>query len=321
MAKTKTSITGVSENLSDSIQQNIEKEKKNIILPLAGIKIGISVSDSDDYHQLGFSEIHQKDITIEFTRYLLSNGAHLVYGGDLRLGGYTAAFSEIAFQYRKIEEKNEMLFTNYFGWPIHLKLKSSDEAYFKRNRVKIKKIGRPEEAPEQLDAVQILPDSIENRFYWAKSMAKMRIQMTSGSMARIFLGGRTKKYTGFYPGIIEEAYLALAAKQPIYLIGAFGGATAYIVRAFKGESAQKLANELLGEYPTINELYNYADGIQHQYLSITSIFSYFVKTGLKGISKLNKLTEEQNEILFTTTHFPEIIYYTLVGLNKTAKSL
>ena len=77
MSKTSANIIAQSDEIEDILSQNTLKDKR----------IGISVSDSDDYKELGFSENHQKDITIELTRYILVNGGHLVYGGDLRKEG------------------------------------------------------------------------------------------------------------------------------------------------------------------------------------------------------------------------------------------
>lgn len=319
MAKKKANISGVSLNLSQSISKDIADEIKEIKLPLGNRRIGISVSDSEEYGELGYSKIHQKDITVETTRYLLVNGAHLVYGGDLRQDGYTYAFSELAFQYRKKELDSKMHYTNYFGWPIHLKLENSDDATFKRNRVRIIKVEPPTEVPIELRSTPLPPSSPENKYYWAKSMTKMRKEMVENCDARILIGGKLSDYKGFFPGIIEEASFALEQKQPIYLIGAFGGATSILIRAIKGEKVSKLENELLEWYPSLRELYDTCAKRKDSVPTISSNIQKFQQLGLKGLSKINRLTSEQNEILFETKHFSEIIFYTLAGLKKSFK--
>jgi hypothetical protein len=316
MKKTKSNIAGISENLSNSINEDIEL-KQHVISPLDKISVGISVSDSDEYLQMGFSKIHQRDITIELTRYLLLNGAHLVYGGDLRKEGYTNAFSELSFQYRKRNDKNEMLFTNYFAWPIHLDMKLSDEAEYKRNRVIIEKVGCAKEVPLKFRNIFAKPDSLQNKFYLAKSLSKMRHEMVSKCNARIFLGGKTSQYSGFYPGIIEEAYLTLIAKQPTYLIGAFGGATAYVIRALKGEKPQKLADEIAELFPAANEIIDYGKKKKSDYITTKDLFVQMSKIGIKNVIKVNNLNEDENETLFATKHFYEIMYFILLGLNRT----
>ena len=42
---------------------------------------------------------------------------------------------------------------------------------------------------------------------------------------RVCLGGRTSGFEGREPGVAEEARLALQYRKPLYLLGAFGGAT------------------------------------------------------------------------------------------------
>lgn len=316
MPRKKANVSGISSNLSKSIAKDIAIEAKEADLPLSNKRIGISVSNSEEYRELGFSEIHQKDITVEATRYLLANGAHLVYGGDLRQGGYTYAFSELAFQYRRKDKDSTMHYTNYFGWPIHLRLKNSDEALFKRNRVKVVKVEVPKEVPADLQGTQILPATPEDKYYWALSMTKMRREMISDCNARIFIGGKLSNYMGFYPGIIEEAYLSVEQKQPIYLIGAFGGATSVLIRAIKGESVKDLVNEILEWHPTAQDIYKMAVERNIVIPSVRSILEKFHKMGIKGLSKYNKLSKEQNEILFDTKHLNEMILYTLLGLKK-----
>ena len=43
--------------------------------------------------------------------------------------------------------------------------------------------------------------------------------------ARIVLGGKLDGYKGAMPSVVEETLLALAAKQPVFLVGGFGGCT------------------------------------------------------------------------------------------------
>lgn len=316
MPTKKANVSGISSNLSKSISKDIAIEEKETMLPLSKRRIGISVSDSEEYHELGFSEIHQKDITVEATRFLLANGAHLVYGGDLRNGGYTYAFSELAFQYRRREKSSTMLYTNYFGWPIHLNLKHSDEATLKRNRVKVAKVEAPKEVPPKLRNKKIKPDTRENKYYWAMSMSKMRKEMIANCDGRILIGGKLSSYKGFLPGIIEEAYMAIEQNQPIYLIGAFGGASSILIRAIKGENVNELEREVMEWYPELEDLHKVASENGQVIPSIKFILEKFHKMGLGGLSKINKLSKEQNEILFQTRHLNEMILYVLLGLKK-----
>lgn len=315
MATKKNNILGISNSSAKIIAAADAKEDLITSQSLKDKRIAISVSNSEEYEELGFSKYHQKDITLELTRYLLVNGAYLVYGGDLREDGYTHFFSELSFQYRNKEEHNNIHYTNYFGWPIYNLLKNSDEAQYKKNRVEIKKCKVPKEVPESMKGQFVIADSIKNRFFWALSMTQMREEMIKGTSARILIGGALSNYKGFYPGILEEGYLSLKANQPLFLIGAFGGATGMMIRAVRGENEKKLADEVFDKFPSVKELYKYT-GDKEINKKMQAMFAYFKKIGVGGLSALNGLTNEQNELLFDTIHFHEMIYYVLIGLKR-----
>jgi len=64
--------------------------------------------------------------------------------------------------------------------------------------------------------------------------------------ARIVLGGKTQGYSGFMPGVFEEALLALEHGIPLYVLGGFGGA------------AEALAQALLAPGPSRHEAFTVA---------------------------------------------------------------
>src|SRR3974390_3045194 len=100
---------------------------------LAGRAVAVSVSDSPDLAFLGFGEQHLRDATSEVARHLLIAGAHLLYGGDLRPGGFTEVLLELIARYRpevlhEAHDYNENgesagpAVTNYLPWPVHMSL-------------------------------------------------------------------------------------------------------------------------------------------------------------------------------------------------------
>ncbi|RBN36165.1 hypothetical protein DMN50_36905, partial [Priestia megaterium] len=68
----------------------------------------------------------------------------------------------------------------------------------------------------------------------------MREQMNEDIDIRLIIGGKTKGYKGRYPGLVEEAYLALKSNKPIFLIGAFGGAARCIIEAIENGKTNEL---------------------------------------------------------------------------------
>jgi len=145
----------------------------------------------------------------------------------------------------------------------------------------------------------------------------MREEMEVQCHARIFIGGRTSGYKGKCPGILEEFLIAIKHNHPVYLIGAFGGITSEIINVLKNEVAESFTNEYHlenAEYKKMFESYNqkHPDNIidYDQYRSIIQ------DIGVKGISDLNGLTEDENLRLATTPHVSEIVFLILKGLTR-----
>jgi len=89
--------------------------------------IAISISDSPDMPLLGLSEQHLSDAMTEISRHLLALGSRIVYGGDLRINGFTSLLFELVSRHRRDadegDERPSVL--NYLAWPVHMQ---KDEA-------------------------------------------------------------------------------------------------------------------------------------------------------------------------------------------------
>ena len=314
---TEKNISGVSDNISGSIDNSIlfKEQRKTEELLLNGKNIGISISDSPNLLQLGYSSVHLQDAAIEFARYLLVHGATLIYGGDLRKDGFTNLFSELAKLYTTKETYDQFHFKNYFAWPIHLKLTKSDELDFKQKKVEIVKSPLPEDLKINV-ATFLEPDTNENKSIWAKSISSMRQTMNDDCNARIFLGGQVQNFKGKYPGIIEEAYLALNKNIPVYFIGAYGGATDEIIKLISNKPAHSLSEAFQFSNKDYQEFYNYWNTHQEAKIDYKQLSEFFTDYGLKRICDHNGLDEEENKRLFTTNNLAEMIFYVLKGLTK-----
>ena len=82
-------------------------------------------------------------------------------------------------------------------------------------------------------------DEAEQDYFTARCLTAMREEMTRHVDARVLLGGKTFGFQGKYPGLVEEAYLAMAAPlpRPVYLVGAFGGAARAVIDALRRKPA------------------------------------------------------------------------------------
>lgn len=277
-------------------------------------KIAISISDSEDIFQLGFSDIHVKDSMIEFARHLLMQGATMLYGGDLRNEGFTEIFSDISYEYKSSKDVENPSFINFFPWPIQLNIKQEDVIQFKKKRVGVVKVGL-EESLTVDKSIFISPDTIENKYSWAKCLTKMRNEMNKALDARIIIGGRNAGYKGKMAGVIEETIIALNSKKPTYIIGVFGGASFKMIEAItKKENAIDINAPFynVDEFLEFKEYYN--KNSKSDSIDLENVNEFFKKLTVKDLN--NGLSDEENERLFITPHIPEVIYLVLKGLKN-----
>ncbi|EAM3022343.1 hypothetical protein CHZ52_24050 [Salmonella enterica] len=189
--------------------------------------IAISISDSPDMPLLGLSEQHLSDAMTEISRHLLALGSRIVYGGDLRINGFTSLLFELVSRHRRDadegDERPSVL--NYLAWPVHMQ-KDEAELIALSNHlsgmaelVLFDRDGSQLQLQERIQRAVVTP--LEDD--WRIGLTAMRNAMLRDTHARIVLGGRIEGYKGTMPGIAEEALMSIKAKQPLFIMGGFGG--------------------------------------------------------------------------------------------------
>ena len=275
---------------------------------LAARTIGLSISDSPDLKRLGFGPEHLQDAMIEFARFFLASGATLAYGGDLRKGGFTRMLFELAETHKRNSDKpSYQRIVNFLAWPIHLDLREDEQAKhkqivdFRRCQIPVD-LGIDQQTP-------LPPDTPEHRYIWARCLTAMREEINGFVNARLLMGGQLKGYKGKYPGLAEEAYLALRDSKPLFLVGGFGGCTAAVIEAIQGKQPEALSEKFQLEdanYRELFELYNErvtADpNTGQQPIDYGELVQFFNAKGIAGLN--NGLTEEENRRLLTTPLVP-----------------
>jgi hypothetical protein len=270
---------------------------------LAGRAIAISISDSPDMPVLGLGKEHLEDAMTEIARHLLALGARLLYGGDLREGGFTQLLFELINRHRRNSEQDDskVAATNYLAWPVHIAITAAQLSEL-ANALN----GTAEIVRLQLDGTILTAKhwtrrskAPATREEWAEGLTAMRRTMAASSNARIVLGGRVEGYKGRMPGVAEEALMAIERKQPLYLLGGFGGCGADIARTigfaipradradnwpghkrFVGRKAQDLNNGL-----TVDESATLA-ATTHVDEAVTLILRGLIRiSGLEGLKK------------------------------------
>lgn len=253
--------------------------------------IAVSTSESPDMPGLGLQAEHLRDAMTEIARHTLALGAKLVYGGDLRTGGFSDLLFELAARYRRDTSSARKLgVTNYLAWPVHIQKKAEQlehEAADLAGTAELRlltldgdNIGLKER--QKLESCE--PTEAE----WATGLSAMRHKMLAETHARIILGGRVDKFKGDMPGIAEEALYSLEANQPLYVMGGFGGCARDVA-----EAIGMLEPNAVRKWPGRDK------------------FNSF-----KGKKLNNGLSAEENRILASTPHVDQAIVLILRGLTK-----
>ena len=148
---------------------------------------------------------------------------------------------------------------NDVGWPLPLDtLPVATRARYQLV-AKFRRIPRPEgsrtlEPQTFVEEPAFFPaDSPARRYAWARGMTAMREAQAASAQARVVLGGKTgpepKWDSGRIPGVIEEAWVSLKAGQPLYVIGAFGGAARVVVDLLEGRPEKSSPGTISGAAP------------------------------------------------------------------------
>ena len=187
-------------------------------------RIGVSVSGSANLAALGLDKEHVEDDLVEVTRYLVAAGATVVYGGDLRQGGFTGLLLEVVARHQARGD-DSVRFENYLAWPVHAAMPFEILADTARS---FQPVGRlvllAEDGRElTLDERRGFDRREVGDEVWAPALTAMRIALAARCDARVVAGGATKNFRGAMPGIAEETLLSLEAGKPTFVTGALGG--------------------------------------------------------------------------------------------------
>ena len=242
---------------------------------------------------------------IEIARHLLAQGARLIYGGDLRPHGFTEQLCELVLRHNRnsaeYEQKGRV--ANYLAWPVHA---SATQPWWGKEwprhlpsieLVCLTREGQRTEfgghsANVEYQSISQMPQM--NSQDWRIGLTSLRRVMLIESNVRIVIGGQVSGYQGVMPGIAEEALLSLKARQPLFLLGGFGGC------------ARDIAESIGLLEPWSRETRNW-DG--------RCSFNEF-----QNPHQMNGLTTEENKILARTPHIDEAIPLILKGMMYVSKA-
>ena len=296
----------------------------------------LSVSESDDSLVSGLTREHMDAALIEISRQLLVRGAKLEYGGHLGSEGYTRALFDMARSYNEMSgvQPAERII-NDVGWPLPFDKIPKDRAKYNQQAT-FRRIPRPE-GVEDIEPVTFVeePDffpasSPERRYAWARGMTAMRKFQAeeSGAIARIVIGGKVgptvtatpeggkaeKWYMGRIPGVVEEVLMSLRAGQPVFLVGAFGGAAKAVCDLLEGRERSDFTWDFQKQAPHAEAMREIYAKCGEEWENYEELSQYLEEVSLSGLSDSNQLSIDENHELMTSRNQTRIIELLLKGI-------
>jgi hypothetical protein len=294
--------------------------------PLSGCVVNLSISESDDSVTRGFPSWQVNRVTLQFVAALFGQGASVVFGHDWREDGVMEAVYGFARQVQSpvplsadgTTKETQPLLLNLLPWPDNPQLSTRDLERLSPT-LRVESAGLPGELEGFDLEARAEPNGSLYRYVRARGLTYLRHRLNAASQVRICLGGRRTGSAGRYPGVIEEALLALRANKPLYLATFIGGASAQVAAAIEGE---QLTDDFCPP-SSVDALYadppaKEADQgtTPDRVVDRASVWKEFRDAGLAKLAELNGLTLDENGELLRTPVIDRAIELMLVGLSR-----
>lgn len=295
--------------------------------PLAGCVVNLSVSESDDSEGRGYPGWQINRVALQLVAALFGQGASLVFGHDWREDGVMESVYGFARQVQpsiplppnNVLNEAKPLLRNLLPWPDKPFLPERDLKQL-ASTLRVESIGLP---PELADFVGYgTPPNGEDgvyRYLRARALTFLRHRLNDVCDVRICLGGRRTGAQGRYPGVVEEALLALRGNKPLYLASLLGGATEQVIDAIEGKPmpgsfCTDLPSSPLYEAPPVKEIS--AETRPDCVFNREGVWNEFAEAGQGWLVRNNGLTHEENRALLHTSVVDEVIELVLTGLSR-----
>ena len=281
--------------------------------------IGISISDPSDEEliSIGQSRKHLVPLSQDIARHLLARNANLIYGGDLRQNGFTHfIFDEAQALKIRMQSQSSIHIKNYIAWPIY----NNDNVDVKVWKAEYKSVAEMVEFPSVEDVKDLIeneefflpPTNSQNLFVWSRCLTEMRKKMIESCDARICAGGRHFGYKGRMPGVLEEIIFAIEMKQPLFLLGGFGGVTSSVCKLIQNGITPQ---ELTLDWQIHSGYKELLDFCVSRDIKYSVDYNLIVET-IKSANLNNGLCKEENDKLFTTPYIDEALNLVFKGLKS-----
>jgi hypothetical protein len=295
--------------------------------PLAGCAIGLSISESDDSTNRGFPAWQVNRVTLQVVEAMFSQGAGVIFGHDWRDDGVMEAVHSFARQMQspvpvslaEAQATGQPLLRNLLPWPDTPHLSKPDIARL-TSTLRVETAGLPADlTPQQTAALNAGAGSARHRYVRARGLTHLRHQLDSLCDARLCLGGRTGGSAGRYPGVIEEALIAVQNRTPLFLAGLLGGATKQVIDAIE----QKEMPDNFCQPTQVYDLYKLPPFAENdpatesdRVIDRADVWTAFMRNGVSKLAAVNRLTRDENEELFHTRVLDRVIQLVLTALSR-----
>jgi hypothetical protein len=295
--------------------------------PLANRAVNISISESDESVQRGFPLWQVNRITLQVTTSLFGQGASVVFGHDWREDGVMQAIHGFAMQVQapvplspeEAKAGGLPLLKNILPWPDKPVLAREDLERL-ASTLRVEEAGLPAEiARFESEGGKVPMSGAPYRYLRARGLTHLRRRLNAESEARLSIGGRTEGFAGRYPGIVEEALLAVQEGKLLFLAGFLGGAARQVINAIEGQNMPEdfcrpgMIDELFKKPPIVEtDRQTQADRLSDR----RRVWTTFQEIGVTGLATTNFLSAEENRELFYTPVFDRVMELVLTGLSR-----
>ncbi len=299
--------------------------------------IGLSLSGATDIDAWGASSEHLATLADDLVTMLLVAGLRLAYGGVFDHGGthndsinYTTRLFGLVRSYSPLAQQLGASrihpIVNFVPWPTPLGFGDAElENYGQEATLEqgpqpgLKADALAELAP---DARGFFPrDPGVRKWGHARGATAMREEMGRQLSARIALAGKLDGYGGLLPGVLEEILIARFGERPtpLYLLGAFGGATRYAIDLLESRPRPEaetawVTKHVNGHAQLVGEYQRHGEPV----VTPEEAAERLRTLGTQGPAKAldNGLDDAENRELFEATDSFRIVELILTGLRR-----
>jgi hypothetical protein len=293
---------------------------------LLGLRMGISISESDELEARGFTPAGMNRLTVRFNDAFLSEGATLAFGHDWRQEGIMDAVCRSALASFGFPEAPapRPLILNLIPWPDQPRVEPEILARL-RGILEI----REARLPPDLQELALAPEAVAGSDLWtylrSRGLTYLRRQLIIAGRARICLGGRERGFSGRYPGVLEEALMALRAGQPVYFVGLLGGVSQRVGQAILLKRLPELIvtedqRRLEGIYARRSSPSWSADPLDDDRVDPKGAWESALRFKSEELAAANGLSVAENRRLLETPFEEEAIDLVLRGLRRITSS-